>query len=404
MRILTTLTYYTPHVSGLTVYARRVVRRLVEREHQVTVLTSRYNRSLPSRETIDGATVVRSPVLLQVSKGVLMPLFIWHALRLIRAHDVVYIHLPQFEGSIVALLAKVMRRPVITAYQCDIELPPGFVRFIFTPAIRLSHYVTGKLSDRIVVTSEDYGRSARLPRRFHQKVLVLYPPAELAGGAAGGAAFRHRHGFGESPLVGFVGRFAEEKGIEYLLESVPRVLTHLPATRYVFAGPTDTVPGEQVHQRLRQTIQTLGDAVVHLGLLSEGELAELYGALDVLVLPSTNSTEAFGMTQVEAMLAGTPVVASDIPGVREAVRVTGMGRVVPPRDPAAIAAATLEVLEHRDRYVRPRAEIQRLFDPHRAAAFYEELFEQLLARRRRPQPEVPTGDVAEPGESEPARR
>ena len=75
MRILTVLTYYQPHVSGVTVYARRLIRRLGVRGLKVTVLTSQYRRDLPARESMDGATIVRSAVLLRASKGVLMPLF-----------------------------------------------------------------------------------------------------------------------------------------------------------------------------------------------------------------------------------------------------------------------------------------------------------------------------------------
>ena len=78
MHILTTLTYYRPHYSGLTIYAERLARALVERGHQVTVLTSRYDRSLPAQEVRDGVQIIRPHVLMNVSKGVLMPtMFYW---------------------------------------------------------------------------------------------------------------------------------------------------------------------------------------------------------------------------------------------------------------------------------------------------------------------------------------
>ncbi len=381
MRILTTLTYYTPHISGLTVYARRVIRRLVERGHEVTVLTSRFDSQLQAREVIDGATVIRSHVLFRVSKGAFAPRFLWDAARLIPKHDIVYLHLPQFEASGVAVIAKAMRKPLVTTYQCDIELPPGIVRLLFTPAIRASHYITGKLSDRLVVLSDEYGRSARLPAHFHQKVLSVYPPIELAAADETPTAFRARHRLGDGPLIGFVGRYAEEKGLNHLLAAVPLVQREIPNARFVLAGPTDSVPGERVHEWLQPKIDALGAAVVHLGLLSDPDLTSFYQAIDVLVLPSTNSTESFGMTQAEAMLAGTPVVASDIPGVREAVRVTGMGLVVPPGDAPAIAQAIVTVLSERERFVHPREEIRDLFDPLKTAAFYEQLFADLIARR-----------------------
>ncbi|MCK5054881.1 MAG: glycosyltransferase, partial [Anaerolineales bacterium] len=73
MRILNTLYYYRPHFSGLTVYTERLARTLVSRGHQVTVLTSQYERSLLPLEVIEGVDVRRVPVAFKVSKGPIMP-------------------------------------------------------------------------------------------------------------------------------------------------------------------------------------------------------------------------------------------------------------------------------------------------------------------------------------------
>ena len=272
-----------------------------------------------------------------------------------------------------------MRKPVVSTYHCDLELPPGIVCAVTTPIIRASHYLTGKLSHRIVVNTHEFGEEARLPRRFRQKVVTVYPPIELAEGADP-AELRARWGLEGGPLVGFVGRFSEEKGIDDLIDAVPHVLREFPNARVVLAGPTAAVPGERVHERLQPKIQALGDRWVHLGLVSDDELAALYRIIDVLVLPSTNSTESFGMAQVEAMLAGTPVVATDIPGVREAVRLTGMGRLVPPRDALALARAISTVLGDPDAYVCPEGEISARFDPEVTVDFYEQLFAELTGQ------------------------
>jgi glycosyltransferase involved in cell wall biosynthesis len=103
-----------------------------------------------------------------------------------------------------------------------------------------------------------------------------------------------------------------------------------------------------------------------------------YAALDCLLLPSLNSTESFGLVQVEAMLCGTPVVASALPGVREPIRLTGMGEVVPVGDAAALASAVARVIEGGDGYVRTRAEIESFFDLDRCVHRYEALFQDLL--------------------------
>ncbi len=97
------------------------------------------------------------------------------------------------------------------------------------------------------------------------------------------------------------------------------------------------------------------------------------------MLPSVNSTESFGLVQVEAMLCGTPVVASALPGVRQPVLVTGMGEVAPVADPVGLAAAIIRVLKERERYLRPRAEIAARFDLQATAAFYERLYQTVQA-------------------------
>lgn len=311
-----------------------------------------------------------------------MPLFPFQAALLVRRHDLVYLHLPQLEAGALALLTKVLRRPLVVSYQCDIILPTRLLRVVFTWVIALSHYLACALADSIVTTSDDYADTSPILRRFRKKTVSVPPPMELEASEGAGVAFRERHGLGSGPLVGFVGRFAEEKGIQHLVDAVPLVLQALPQARFVLAGPTDTVPGERVHQRLEPRIEALGGAWIHLGMLPDDELAGFYDAIDVLVLPSTNSTESFGMTQGEAMLAGTPVVTTDLPGVREAVRRTGMGLVVPAGDPSALAGAVVSVLQDPASYRRPREQIQALFDPALTAAFYERLFLGLVSGGR----------------------
>jgi glycosyltransferase involved in cell wall biosynthesis len=102
-----------------------------------------------------------------------------------------------------------------------------------------------------------------------------------------------------------------------------------------------------------------------------------FGAIDCLVVPSVNSTESFGLVQGEAMLCGTPVVASDLPGVRQPVRTTGMGEIVPVGDAAALASAVLRVLDDPARYAKDPEDVGPLFDPARTADGYEALFRAL---------------------------
>ena len=105
MRVLHVLTYYRPWISGLTIYVERLARGLAQSGHTVTVLTAQYEDTLPIEETVDGVRVVRAPVAARVSKGVIMPGFGRRLRALLPGHDLVHLHLPQFDGAGIAINA-----------------------------------------------------------------------------------------------------------------------------------------------------------------------------------------------------------------------------------------------------------------------------------------------------------
>jgi glycosyltransferase involved in cell wall biosynthesis len=127
-------------------------------------------------------------------------------------------------------------------------------------------------------------------------------------------------------------------------------------------------------------IEELGDHWKFLGLIPDDELAAFYHLCDVVVLPSTNSTEAFGMVQVEAMTCGTPAVASDMPGVRQPVLQTGMGKLFRLKDSASLAESLLEVLASPTAFQGDVPEITRQYAPNSTAEQYEKIFESLVRK------------------------
>jgi glycosyltransferase involved in cell wall biosynthesis len=391
MRILTTLTYYTPHISGLTVYATRIIRGLIERGHEVTVLTSHYAPDLPHCERIDGAEVIRAGVVARVGKGVFMPAYLWHVRKLIHSHDVLYLHLPQLEASFAASYARfVARKPVVTSYQCDIELPDAWSQRAFGLPIAASHHITAICSDQITTTSQDYADHSPFLKRYRNKTLGFYPPCPLPErDEATPLNLRQAYNLGTGPVVGFLGRFAEDKGVQHLLDAVPSILEAFPDARFVLAGQREKVFGERVYERLLPKIEAVKDVLVFPGQIPPGNLVDYYKSLDLFVLPSVNSTESFGMVQVEAMLCGTPVVASSLPGVRQPVRATGMGELATPADAASLAAAIKKVLADREHYVKPHEMIAATFDQQRPIDYYESLFLRLSGQPEHAPASVP---------------
>lgn len=386
MRVLEVLTYYRPHTSGLTIYVERLCKALAARGHEVTVLTSRFDPGTPRHEVVDGVRIERVPVLARVSKGVIMPGFGLAATRLVRGHDVVHLHLPQLDAAGVALRGRLLGRPTLLTYHCDLQLPPGAFNRVVNRVVHLMNDLAARLADRVITYTEDYGRHSPFLRRFSHKLEVVTPPVVLpaAGPAEVEQMARAHNPEDRRPVIGMATRLAAEKGVEVLLQALPRIEERYPDLLVLFAGQHADVLGERAYrERLEPAIsryQAEG-RWRFLGTLDPAGMAAFYPLLDLLVVPSLNSTESFGLVQVEAMMCGVPVVASDLPGVRQPIAMTGMGRTAAIGDADSLAEAMLEVLAEPERYrlgagLGPDG-IRDRFSPDRTALEHEALLERL---------------------------
>jgi glycosyltransferase involved in cell wall biosynthesis len=381
MRILISLMYYRPHYSGLTIYTERLARALARRGHDVSILTSRYRQDLPVREKLNGVTIYRPWVMFHVSKGVVMPTLPLWAWKLIQQAEVVNAHVPQPDAAVIAILSQLHRKPFVLTYHCDLQMPKGFVHYLANQVSHVTNHISARLADAIVTNTEDYAQASPFLRRYLSKIRAIPPPIELeAVSPEDIAKFREKYGLApEDRMIGMAARLATEKGVEYLVQALPRVLERHPNARILFAGQHKGVLGEETYaQKLAPFIEELGKHWLFLGILPPDEWAVFFHTTEVTVLPSINSTESFGMVQIESMSCGTPVIASDLPGVRQAVKTTGMGKIVPPQDARALASALIEVLDRPNGFVKDPAEIKTRYSPDTIAAEYEEVFRRLI--------------------------
>lgn len=379
-RLLVAATYYLPYISGLTVFLQRLATALPAWGWEAEVLTCRHAPGLAGEEVREGVRVRRLSPWLRVSKGVVMPTLPWHFLRRAREADLVLLLLPQADAAPLAWLAKRLAKPLLVIYLCDVTLTGGFFSQLVQRALERSHRWALAQADAVVALSQDYARTSPLLSAFARKLHLIPPPVPLlAADPQQVTRLRQRwHLQAGQPVVGWVGRLSREKGLHVLAQAMPTVWQAIPQARVLCAGPVAEVAGEASYRRfLLPQVAPLGQRWVFTGVLAEEELPAFYACCSVLAFPSVNRTEAFGMVQVEAMGVGTPVVASDLPGVREPVALTGMGLLVPPADPKALAQALLAVLRQPARF-QGRRETLGVFSPHRVAERYAELFARLL--------------------------
>jgi ubiquinone/menaquinone biosynthesis C-methylase UbiE len=293
---------------------------------------------------------------------------------------------------------------VIVTHHSDLVLTGSLVARQAAELARWSGVVAGRLSNRLVTYTHDRAAVSPTVTRAGKKVTIIPPPVTIEATSPERAqAFREQWSLGDGPVVGFAGRFAIEKGIDVLLKAVRNLRESWPGVVCVLAGPDSALDGTPWTGPWDPLIEELGPAVRKAGTLHGQDLADFYAACDVLVLPSINWTETFGLVQVEAMLCGTPVVASDLPGVREPALLTGMGLVATPGDVLSLTDSIRTVLADPERFHKPASEIARTFSLDVTVDAYERLYRGEVVDLQRPGPWVGTAPkAADAAETSPA--
>ena len=367
MKILIIINYYAPYISGLTETARVLAESLAkDKKNKVTVLCSNHDK-LPKNEVINGVEVVRAPIIMKISKGTVSFSFINLARKMSKEYDVVNVISPMLESG---LLMKLMdKKKTVLSYHCDVNLPSSLLNNFILKVMDFSHNVAMKNCRFITVTSKDYAKNSRVVSKYIDRCVEIAPN------------FKEKEYVKTEKIdksIGFCGRIVEEKGIDVLLKAFKIVKEAIPDASLRIAGNYKSVAGGSVYPQLIDYInkENIKD-VTFLGKVPEEDLAKFYSQLDVFVLPSINSLEAFGMVQLEAMFCGVPVVASDLPGVRTIVKNTKMGLISKVKDEKDLAEKIIKILNNRDKYIIPKKKLLSIYSNDVLVKKYEEIYSKI---------------------------
>ena len=383
MKICIPITYYTPNVSGLTLYCRRLIELLSADGHEIVVVTNHHACEAPVFESDGRVSIVRVPVLFQIDQFVYAPGFRTALEEQLPQADLVIAQLPMMPQEVRAIRLACARYeiPLIVQYQCDVTRGGPLGAFA-TGILQRENRKLCAVARQLWVLSDDYAGSNPVLADFPQRCKEV-PPLALDVDAASNniESMRSRYVRDEELLIGCVGRFSSEKGHEYLLQAIPLLEQRLPRFKVVFVCDSTKVIGNAAHRaRLEALVAAAGDRCAVTGFLSETELAAFYAACDVTVLPSLGAPEAYGLVQVESMLMGTPVVATSLPGVRIPIERSGMGVLVQPGSASAIADGICRALELTDSQLLAKSQVRERFGIDSAPLRFRQLLEELPAQ------------------------
>lgn len=326
MKVLLACPYDWASPGGVQVHVRELAERLRERGHTTLIVAPG-----PDASSNGVVRIVGRPVRVPY-RGTVAPISFspgsWRRLRSTMrsfAPDVVHVHEP-FTPSTSMLAALAATDPVVATFHSWLDR---------SRLMELSAPVLRQIDRRIdaaVAVSEAAASFARQVRRGSIEIVPngvdvvrFAEPADPPEGLPPGRR------------ILWVSRLDPQKGFGVMVDAFARLAGDLDDVSLLVAGEgRDRVA-------LRSLSRQARNRVVPLGTVPHDELPRYHAAADVFCSPAVGQ-ESFGLTLVEAMAAGVPVVATDIPGYREVVRDGVDGLLVRPNDPAALADAIRRVL------------------------------------------------------------
>ncbi len=366
MNILHVYKDYYPILGGIENHVKMLAEGLIQRGVDVQVLVTNTGPRT-AIEKIGGVSVIKAGCPLRISGAPISPSFYGRMRRL--KPDIAHLHFPNPPGELGQLFLGQSRKFVLT-YHSDVVRQKYLLR-LYKP---LLWKVLAK-ADRIIATSPHYIRSSPYLSRLADKCVViplgidLRPFENVDNDQV--QAIRQRYGL---PLLLFVGKLRYYKGLQYLLEAMPKI-----EARLLVVG---TGPMAETWQALADNLG-LRDKIFFLGEVPDEELPLYYHACDLFVLPASHRSEAFGVVQIEAMACGKPIVCTELGTGTSYVNVHGeTGLVVPPRDPKALVEAINQLLADealRRRLGKRGRERVREFSKEAMVERIVELYEELLS-------------------------
>jgi len=392
-KVLIVTDYFYPHWTGISKSLLYLSQSLKEKI-DFNVLTVRFDSKLKSSESVMGVRILRENYLLNISRVKYSPQIIFKSISEIKKNDVVLINSPCSNILPISILTKLFGKKLLVFHQGDLILPSVSINRLIEVIFDVSSFISFFLADKISTYTLDYAHNSRVMKPFLSKltslllpiptnvILTLSDPERAKSRLCGTKRVEGKSKLTDSSvlslpqnnkvgiiiknlkeqnklLIGFAGRFVEEKGFDILFESIPNILKNIPNAHFIFAGETN-IEYENFYKNNLKTINLLKNNLTFLGLLDDRQMNEFYKNIELIIIPSRS--DCFNLVQAEAMLNKVPSIVSNIPGARFLVKKTSFGRIFQNENPVSLASQVIYAVKHKEEMLKNYPKVFRTLD------------------------------------------
>jgi len=352
-RVLIISDFFIPHWTGIVTSLSYFIDRY-NHVYDFSVLTINHTNCLPPYEIMNHIKIMRVPYQFSISRAKFSFFYFPQYLSLLNRCDVVFINSPSNAILLFAVCARLFKKRVIIFHQGDLILTQGILNRVIEKLFDFQTHLSCKVAHALATYTQDYASYSRILSKYKNKLhtfLFIPKKSKTPTQSLQSLEKMRKQGFF---IYGFAGRFVEEKGIDILLSAIAQVVQTNKKVHFYFAGDT---PQYEKNSFFSEN----NPYVTNVGLLSASDMKSFLSSLDYLIIPSRS--DCFPLVQVEALLEGTPIIASNIPGLRVPVSATKYGFLFEKENSSDLAKKILISLSERKNISRYKHAIDVLLNP-----------------------------------------
>lgn len=342
--------YFYPRIGGLENYAYELCKILKNKYNvDIVVVCSNWDSNTYKEEMIDKIKIYRIPYLFKLSSTPINSSWYGVLNKIIDVEkpDIINGHLPvPYIADIAARVAHKRNIPFILTYQNDLTGYNLSVKVASRLYYRIYGFKTLEYSNVIIASNQHYVNNSKYLKNYIKKIKVVHPGIDTNKyHPMQSSEIRAKYDLKDEKIILFVGQLNKEsqhKGLDFLLQSIP-IINKKINSKLIVVGTGNY----SEHYKTRANDLNISNNVIFSGFVDGNDLVKYYNEADVLVLPSYNDAEGFGIVLIEAQACGIPVIGTNVGGIPAAIKDGETGLLIPPKDINQLSSALIRLLSDK---------------------------------------------------------